>query len=87
MKYSLQTMLLPDTTAISILLAEKELESRDLAELTGIGISIIYGIRRGCYAKPKYIGKIARALDCKVTDIIVSGNGADQEAPEEVKGA
>lgn len=86
--YNVQTMLIPNTTAISILLAEQELESKDLATKTGIGISIIYAIRRGCYTKPKYIGKIAKALGCKVKDIIIEpateGTELPQNSPEAV---
>lgn len=85
--YYVQTMLIPDTTAISILLAEKELESKDLAKLTELSMNTIYAIRRGCYCKPKYIGKIAKALGCSVKDIIkepaIDAETA-QERPEAV---
>lgn len=85
--YYVQTMLIPDTTAISILLAEKELESKDLAKLTELSMNTIYAIRRGCYCKPKYIGKIAKALGCSVKDIIkepATDAETAQEHPEAV---
>lgn len=88
-KYCLQTMLKPDTTAISIFLADQELESKDLARITGIGVNIIYAIRRGCYTKPKYIGKISKALGCSVKDIIIEpateGTELPQNSPEAVQ--
>jgi DNA-binding Xre family transcriptional regulator len=73
--YAEKTMLLPDTLAISILMAEKELDSKELATRSGVGISTIYAIRRGCYAKPKYLGKVAKVLDCSVSDIIAIKEG------------
>ena len=62
----------PDTSAIAILMAENELDCKKLAELSNVGISIIYSLRRGCLTKPIHIGKIAKVLNCNVKDIIVT---------------
>lgn len=66
------TFLKPDTMKISLLMAEHQLEPKELAKAAGMSSSILYGIRRGCLAKPKYFGMIAKVLECSVTDIIIS---------------
>lgn len=78
-QYTDKTMLLPDTTAISILMAEKELDSKELASRSGLGVSIIYAMRRGCYIKPKYFGAVAKVLECSVKEIIATQDGEPVE--------
>lgn len=64
------TMLKPDSRKVLIAMAELEYEPADLAEAAGISKNIVYSMRRGFYTKPKYIGKVAKALHVKVTDLI-----------------
>ena len=64
------TMLKPDSRKVLVAMAEAELEPAELAEAAGISKNIVYTIRRGYYAKPKYIGAIARVLHVKVADLI-----------------
>lgn len=66
------TMLKPDSHKVLIAMAELEYEPADLAEAAGVSKNIIYTMRRGFYTKPKYIGKVAKALHVKVTDLIVN---------------
>lgn len=66
------TMLKPDSRKVLIAMAELEYEPADLAEAAGISKNIVYSMRRGFYTKPKYIGKVAKALHVKVTDLIVN---------------
>lgn len=68
--YSDRTMLQPNTMAISLLMAENDFDSISLAEAAGVSRNIVYSIRRGCHAKPKYFGRIAKALKCEVSEII-----------------
>lgn len=65
------TMLKPDSRKVLIAMAELEYEPADLAEAAGISKNIVYTMRRGFYTKPKYIGKVAKALHVKVADLIV----------------
>ena len=64
-------MLKPDSRKVLIAMAAAEIEPKELAEAAGISKNIVYMIRRGYYAKPKYIGAIARVLQVEVTDLIV----------------
>lgn len=64
-------MLKPDSRKVLIAMAAAEIEPKELAEAAGISKNIVYTIRRGYYAKPKYIGAIARVLQVEVTDLIV----------------
>lgn len=64
------TMLKPDSRKVLVAMAEAELEPKELAEKSGVPVNIVYTIRRGFYAKPKYLGAIARELRVKVTDLI-----------------
>lgn len=62
----------PDTTAIAIFMAEKTWNCKQLSEASGVGISLVYSLRRGCLTKPHHMGKIAKALECNVRDIIIT---------------
>lgn len=64
------TMLKPDSRKVLIAMADLEYEPADLAKAAGISKNIVYSMRRGFYTKPKYIGKAAKALHVKVTDLI-----------------
>ena len=72
------TMLKPDSRKVLIAMAELEYEPADLAEAAGISKNIVYTMRRGFYTKPKYIGKVAKALGVKVKDLITEeGQGEE----------
>lgn len=78
------TMLKPDSRKLLIAMAELEYEPVDLAEAAGIPKNIVYTMRRGFYTKPKYIGKVAKALHVRVTDLIVDEHiGERTEAEQE----
>lgn len=65
-----KTMLQVDSKKLLIAMAENQLEPAELAEKAGVPKNIVYAIRRGNYAKPKYIGKVAVALGVRVTDLL-----------------
>lgn len=65
-----KTMLQADSYKVLIAMAENQLEPAELAEKADVPKNIVYSIRRGKYAKPKYIGKVAAALGVKVTDLL-----------------
>ncbi|WP_286080132.1 helix-turn-helix domain-containing protein [Parablautia intestinalis] len=73
-------MLKPDSRKVLIAMAAAEIEPKELAEAAGIPKNIVYTIRRGYYAKPKYIGAIARVLQVEVTDLIEDKEGAGQSS-------
>ncbi|MDE6251779.1 MAG: helix-turn-helix transcriptional regulator [Lachnospiraceae bacterium] len=64
-----QTMLRVNSKALLLAMADKEVEPKELAANAGVSPNVVYRARRGCYMKPKYIGKIAKALDMNVEDI------------------
>lgn len=64
-----QTMLKVNSKALLLAMAKKELEPKELAAEAGVSANVVYIARRGCYVKPKYIGKIAKALSVNVEDI------------------
>ena len=64
------TMLKPDSRKVLIAMAELEYDPADLAAAAGVPKNIVYTMRRGFYTKPKYVGKIAKALNVKVVDLI-----------------
>ena len=68
------TMLKASSRKMLVAMAEAELEPKELAQAAGISKNIVYTIRRGYYAKPKYIGAIARVLHVKVADLIEERN-------------
>lgn len=81
------TMLKPDSRKVLIAMAELEYEPADLAEAAGISKNIVYTMRRGFYTKPKYIGKVAKALHVKVADLIVDDCiSGSTEMQQNVKG-
>ena len=63
-------MLQVDSKKMLIAMAENQLEPAELAEKSGVPKNIVYAIRRGNYAKPKYIGKVAAALGVGVRDLL-----------------
>lgn len=64
------SMLKVNTKALSIAMANAELQPKELAAKAGVSDNIIYTIRRGCLIKPVYIGKVCKALNVKVEDIV-----------------
>ena len=52
-------------------MAKHEMDSKALAEASGVSKSIIYAIRRGNLVKPKYFGKVAKVLKCNVEDKVL----------------
>lgn len=64
------TMLKPDSRKVLIAMAAAEMEPKDISKESGVPVNIVYTIRRGFYTKPKYIGKVARALHVTVADLI-----------------
>ena len=71
-----KTMLQADSYKVLIAMAENQLEPAELAEKADVPKNIVYAIRRGKYAKPKYIGKVAAALGVKVTDLLPDDHSA-----------
>lgn len=63
------TMLKVNSKALLLAMANKEYEPKELAKNAGVSPNVVYVARRGCYVKPKYVGKIAKALDVNVEDI------------------
>lgn len=81
------TMLKPDSRKVLIAMAELEYEPAELAEVAGVPRNIVYSMRRGFYTKPKYMGKIAKALNVRVIDLVEDVPVAAGETKEsEVKG-
>lgn len=66
-----KTMLQVDSKKMLIAMAENQLEPAELAEKAEVPKNIVYAIRRGNYAKPKYIGKVAAALGVGVRDLLL----------------
>lgn len=64
------TMLKPDSRKVLMAMAELEYDPADLAEAAGVSKNIVYSMRRGFYTKPKYVGKIAKALNVRVADLV-----------------
>ena len=64
------TMLKPDSRKVLIAMAELEYEPAELAAVAGVPRNIVYSMRRGFYTKPKYMGKIAKALNVRVVDLV-----------------
>ena len=65
-----KTMLQVDSIKFNIALANAELDPKSLALKAGVTNNVVYTARRGCYVKPMYLGKIAKALSVAVTDLI-----------------
>lgn len=65
-----RTMLQVDSIKFNIALANAELDPKSLALKAGVTNNVVYTARRGCYVKPMYLGKIAKALSVAVTDLI-----------------
>lgn len=65
-----KTMLKPDSRKVLIAMAELEYDPVELAEAAGVSKNIVYSMRRGFYTKPKYMGKIAKALNVRVADLV-----------------
>lgn len=64
------TMLKVNSKALLLAMAEQELEPKELAAKAGVAPQVVYVARRGCYIKPKYLGKLAKALEVQTTDLV-----------------
>lgn len=64
------TMLKADSRKFLIAMAEAGVEPAELAKKMGVSKNIVYSMRRGFYAKPKYLGWAAKELGVKVIDLI-----------------
>ncbi len=76
------TMLKPNPRKFLVAMAEAELEPKELAEKSGVSVSIVYIARRGYYVKPVYLGRISKALGVSVADLIednMEGGGVNSE--------
>ena len=71
-----KSMLRVNSREFLLAMARLELEPKELAEKAGVSANVVYKARRGCYVKPKYIGKIAKALNMEV-EAITEPNSAD----------
>ncbi|MCI8824694.1 MAG: helix-turn-helix domain-containing protein [Lachnospiraceae bacterium] len=71
-----RTMLKINSREFLLAMAKLELEPKELAEKAGVSANVVYKARRGCYVKPKYIGKIAKALNMEVA-VITEPNSTD----------
>lgn len=65
-----RTMLAVNSVKFNIALANAELDPKTLADKAGVTKNIVYTARRGCYVKPIYLGKIAKALGVDVESLI-----------------
>lgn len=63
-------MLKPDSKKMLVAMAEAELQPKELAAKSGVPVNIVYIARRGYYVKPVYLGKISKALQVRVADLI-----------------
>lgn len=64
-----------DIKKFELLLAEKCIETRELSKISGLAETTITRIKKGQQnAKPVTIGKIARALNVDVTDLLQTEN-------------
>lgn len=64
------TMLRADSHKFLVAMAKMEMEPMELAEKADVSRNIVYAMRKGCFIKPKYFGKVARALGVEVEDLI-----------------
>ncbi len=60
-----------DKIKLQLLLAEKELSAKDLAEMAEISPQTISKIIKNGRSKPKTIGKIAKALGVEPAELVV----------------
>ena len=60
-----------DKIKLQLLLAEKELSAKDLAEMAEISPQTISKIIKKGRSKPKTIGKIAKALGVEPAELVV----------------
>lgn len=61
-----------DTKKYGLLLANKGLSVKELAAISGVNAVTLCRIKKGIQvARPQTLGKIAKALDCRVEDFIV----------------
>lgn len=65
-----QTMLRLNSQKVLMAMAVAEMEPADLAQAAGVPKNIVYTMRRGFYTKPKYVGKVAKALNVNVSDLV-----------------
>ncbi len=60
-----------DTKKYNLLLANNSMSVKELSELSGVAEVTLCRIRSGVQvARPQTLGKIAKALNCKVEDFI-----------------
>lgn len=73
-------MLKPDSRKVLIAMAEAELQPKELAAKAGVPVNIVYIARRGYYVKPVYLGKISKALNVSVADLIEDKENESEQA-------
>ncbi len=74
------TMLKPDSKKMLVAMAEAELQPKELAAKSGVPVNIVYIARRGYYVKPVYLGKISKALQVRVADLIEENENVPEQA-------
>lgn len=62
-----------DTNKFMMILAEKQVNLKELCVEARIGISTLQKVRKGNTPRPATIGRIAKALNVDVQDIIQEG--------------
>ena len=65
-----KSMLKVKSKSLLLAMANSEVEPKELAKAAGLAPNIVYTSIRGCYVKPKYIGKIAKALGVQVETLV-----------------
>lgn len=64
------SMLRADPQKLLIAIGNAGMDLKELAEKSGVPYSIICLMRRGYHMKPWKLGKVCKALDVKVEDIV-----------------
>lgn len=68
-----------DNEKFTVILAEKQVNLKDLCEEAGVGVTTLQRIRKGVTVpRPATVGKIAKALDVDVKDIIQGGDSYER---------
>ena len=63
-----------DKVKFERVLAEKQVNLKEVCESAGIGVSTLQKVRKGNTPRPATIGRIAKALNVDVQDIIQEGD-------------